>query len=130
MWFDESMKSAYEQGIQKAIETDTGYQPVRVDRVEYLGDIVERVIAEIRESRFVVADVTGQRNGVYFEGGFAMGLGIPVVWLCRKDEVKKLHFDTSHLNHIVWKNALELREKLSVRIRATIGMGPGKMAGS
>ena len=33
-------------------------------------------MAEIRRSRFVVADYTGQVNGVYFEAGFALGLGL------------------------------------------------------
>jgi hypothetical protein len=33
-------------------------------------------MAEIQKSRFVVADYTGQRNGVYFEVGFAVGLGL------------------------------------------------------
>jgi hypothetical protein len=44
-------------------------------------------MAEIRRSRFVVADYTGQRNGVYFEAGFGLGLGLVVIPTCRADEV-------------------------------------------
>jgi hypothetical protein len=61
----------------------------------------------------MVADFTGQLAGVYYEAGFAMGLGRTVIWCCRKDEIGKLHFDTNHKNHIDW-------ERLYRRIRATI----------
>jgi nucleoside 2-deoxyribosyltransferase len=77
-------------------------------------------MAEIRNSQFIVADFTGQRAGVYYEAGFAMGLGRPVIWCCRKDDVDKLHFDTNHKNHIVWESAEELKQKLYTRIRGTI----------
>ncbi len=120
LWFNPEMDGPYEQGIEPAIK-ECGYRSIRVDQQEFLGDIVDRIRAEIRESRFVVADVTGQRNGVYFEGDYAMGLGLPVVWLCREDEVPKLHFDTRQLNHIAWKHPDQLKQKLALRIRATIG---------
>lgn len=52
-----------------ALEEDAGYEAIRVDRQEFLGDIVFELIARIKESRFVVADVTEhptvlRRNGV------------------------------------------------------------------
>ena len=60
--------------------------------------------ARIKRSRFLVADVTGGRQGVYFEGGFAKGLGLPVIWTCSHGtdaELKKwMHFDTRQYNHI------------------------------
>ncbi|MBZ0167218.1 MAG: nucleoside 2-deoxyribosyltransferase, partial [Candidatus Omnitrophica bacterium] len=58
--------------------------------------------------------------GVYFEAGFAYGLGIPVIWCCREDNIKKLHFDTRQYNHLLWSNAKELKNKLISRIKATI----------
>ncbi|MCY2990641.1 MAG: phage portal protein, partial [Planctomycetota bacterium] len=91
-----------------------------------LGAIVYEIIARIKESRFVVADVTQHRNGVYFEGGYAMGMGLPVIWMCHQDDLQKTHFDTSHLNHIVWSDTAELRKNLANRILATIGRGPLK----
>jgi nucleoside 2-deoxyribosyltransferase len=68
----------------------------------------------------VVAEFSGDRGGVYFEAGFAMGLGLPVVWVVRDDELKKVHFDTNHFNHITWSTVEELRTKLQRRIEATI----------
>lgn len=126
MWFDKETDSAYSNGIQPAIEADCGYKPIRLDKKEYLGKVDDEIIAEIRESRFIVADFTGQRNGVYFEAGFAQGMGLPVIWTCHEGHVKDLHFDTRQENHITWKTPEELREKLKNRIRAVIGLGPHK----
>ena len=69
------LAQAWEQAIKPALE-EAGYKPVRIDQEHYLGDIVFEIIARIKDSRFVVADVTQHRNGVYFEGGYAMGMGL------------------------------------------------------
>lgn len=123
MWFDNEMKSAYSEGIAK-LEEDTGFSMHRIDMSEFNEKICDKILAEIRKSRFVIADVTGHRQGVYFEAGFAMGLGLPVIWTCREDQKDKCHFDTRQYNHIFWTEANELREKLGDRIRATVGMVP------
>ena len=125
MWFAPEMTPVYDDGHKPGIE-DAGYKAVRVDGVEHNNKIDDRIIAEIRESRFVVADFTGQRGGVYFEAGFAMGLGLPVIYTVREDEIGKVHFDTRQYNHIVWRDEAHLRERLSERIRATVGRGPIK----
>ncbi len=65
-----------------------------------------------------VAHFTGNRGGVYFEAGFALGLGIPVIWTCHKDRISDLHFDTRQYNHIDWKDVIDLRERLYNRIMA------------
>jgi hypothetical protein len=126
MWFDSGMDDAYEQGIKLAIEEDAGFKSIRIDAVEQTGKIDDRIIAEIRESRFLVADFTGHRGGVYFEAGYAMGLGLPVIWACKAPEIANAHFDTRQYNHIVWSEPGELREKLALRIRATVGMASSK----
>ena len=71
-----------------------------------------------------MADVTNHRQGVYFEAGYALGLGIPVIWTCRKDDLDNCHFDTRQYNHIVWETPEELATALEHRIRATIGEPP------
>ena len=129
MWFDDSMVPAWEDGIKPAIE-NTGYTPIRIDQKEHVDRIDDQIIAEIRRSRFVVADFThgdqGVRGGVYYEAGFSHGLDIPVIFTCRKNTLEDLHFDTRQYNHISWENPEELREKLEARIGAVIGQGPVK----
>lgn len=135
MWFGPEVSSAYEDGIAPAIR-DAGYVPMRIDQKEHANRIDDEIIAEIRRSRFVVADFTcgvvddgGEvvaipRGGVYYEAGFAQGLGIPVIWMCRSDHINHVHFDTRQFNHITWSDAEDLREKLKNRIGAVLGDGP------
>lgn len=120
MSFDRDLLPVYENTIAPAIEA-TGYRPYRVDSSPHLDRIDAKIIAEIRNSRFVVADVTQQKSGVYYEAGFAYGLGLPVIWCVRHDDLKNVHFDTRQYNHIVWERESELREKLQDFILATIG---------
>ena len=119
MSFAPELQDAYDLGIKPAIE-DAGFSATRADLMEHNNEITDEIIAGIRDAQFVVADFTKQRSGVYYEAGFAMGLGRPVIWCCAKTDVDKLHFDTNHKNHIVWETPQELREKLHRRIKATI----------
>jgi hypothetical protein len=123
MWFDDSMSDAWLSGFEPGIRA-AGYRPRRIDTKEYIGGVSDEIMAEVRRSRFVVADYTGQRNGVYFEAGFAAGLGLTIIPTCRKNEIEKLHFDIKHLNTLDWNTPAELSDKLSKRIRAVIGDGP------
>lgn len=130
MWFDESMNKVNDQAIELAIR-EAGYVPKRIDRSHHNNKIDDEIIAEIRRSRFVVADFTSQsgdkpRGGVYYEAGFAHGLNLPVIFTCREDLIKKIHFDTRQYNHLLWKKA-DLRKfqtELTQHICATIGDGP------
>jgi hypothetical protein len=127
MWFNDATQAAYNDGIAPAI-SDSGYRPVRIDKKEHNNKIDDEIIAEIRRSKFLVADFTCEpgkvRGGVYFEAGFAMALPIPVIWACSLASMNDLHFDTRQYNHIVWKTPQELRELLKARIGAVIGDGP------
>jgi nucleoside 2-deoxyribosyltransferase len=125
MWFDPSLDEVWENGFKLALK-ETGYNPIRVDLTEHNEKICDRIIAEIRKSGLVIADFTGQRGGVYFEAGFAMGLGTPVIWTCRDTDVEKLHFDTRQYNHIVWSDSADLKKKLVNRIEATLPIRPRK----
>ena len=131
MWFDESTNDPWQKAIRPAIE-DAGYRAVRIDTKEHVNKIDDEIIAELRRARFLVADFThgtdGARGGVYYEAGFAHGRAIPVVFCCRNDAIKRIHFDTRQYNHIIWEpqNLDDFRHRLRTRIRAVIGEGPGR----
>jgi hypothetical protein len=118
MSFAPEMNSAY-LAIQKAI-LELDYIPVRIDKKEHNKEISGEILNEIKNSYFVIADVTGQRNGVYFEAGFAMGHNKPVIWCCSKKEEDNIHFDTRQYNHIFWEDEQQLYEKLKDRILGSI----------
>jgi nucleoside 2-deoxyribosyltransferase len=119
MSFRPELDGAYDVGIRPAIE-GVGLEAIRVDREQFNDKICDRIVAEIRACGALVAEVTGHRPGVYFEAGLAMGLGKPVVWACRRDELAAAHFDTRQYNHLVWETPEELHSRLSDRLRATI----------
>ena len=123
MSFDPALLPAYEQGLRPGVMM-AGYDPIRVDRVEHVNRIDDEIIARVRTSLFVVADFTEHREGVYFEAGFALGLGLPVIWTCRKGDMKDLHFDIRQYNTIDWDDYEDLASRLQHRIEATVGRGP------
>ena len=107
MWFTDEMRKVFNDHIKPAIG-EIGYEPFTIDMKEHNDDICDHIIAEIRQCKFIVADFTGNRGGVYFEAGFGYGLGKPVIWTCRKDVLEEVHFDVNHYNFIAWETGEEL----------------------
>lgn len=121
MWFNDEMRKIFDSTIQRAVK-DAGYDAFIIPMKEFNDDITDNIIAEIKKSKFLIADFTGNRGGVYFEAGFASGLGLPVIWTCQKKSFNEnhIHFDVNHFNFIVWENEDELYEGLKNRIGRTI----------
>ena len=97
MWFSPDVLSLWTQVIEPAVRA-AGYEPLRIDAKQHNGKIDDEIMASIRASRFVVSDFTGNRGGVYYEAGFAHGLGLPVIFMCREGD--DLHFDIRQYNCI------------------------------
>jgi nucleoside 2-deoxyribosyltransferase len=141
MWFDREMDEIFDNAISPALES-CGYQNAyRVDRETFSERIDSHIVAQIRRCSLLVADVTGDRGGVYYEAGLAEGLGKPVIWCCNKSwetmmpvsiqpssgevlesTLKKwpdqIHFDTNHFPHLMWSNHEDLKKQLEDRIIA------------
>jgi hypothetical protein len=122
MQFSDDTNAIYAEGIEPALRA-TGYTAIRVDLIEHNGKIDDRIVADIRRSSLVVADFTGHRQNVYFEAGFALGLGRHIIWTCNANDIVTAHFDTRQYNHVVWTSPPDLSTKLRNRIEATI---PGR----
>lgn len=105
------------EAIRKGI-TDAGYVAIFIDEVQHNDFITPELLKHIRESKFVVVDLTHQNNGAYFEEGYAMGLGKQIIQLCQKDQ--RLHFDIAQKNTIMWGTEEDIPERLKNRIKATI----------
>ncbi|MEL6867918.1 MAG: hypothetical protein AAFP19_26065 [Bacteroidota bacterium] len=120
MSFGEAM-GPIREAIKKAC-IDTGFQPVLIDETHFSSDqtINDAIIAEIRKCRFCIADFTEQKDGVYFEAGFALGQGKPVIYSCHQDWWGKTHFDTKHFPHIIFEKEEELYRQLVSKIGAWI----------
>lgn len=120
MSFSDEMRPMRTDAIEPAIR-HAGYTAYRIGEEPHSDNIIFRIMAEIKNSRFVVADVTEQKNGIYFEAGYALGLGLPVIWCVQEDDAKNVHFDTAQYNQTRWKSPQELQEVLFDYICAIIG---------
>jgi hypothetical protein len=102
----------------------TGFDLFKLDDVPRAGLIDDRLRVEIQSSDFVVADLSHDNLGAYWEAGYAEGLGKPVIYTCEqaKFETTKTHFDTNHHLTIVWsaKSPEVAGEALKATIRATL----------
>lgn len=109
----------------------TGFTLVRLDENPPAGLIDNRLRVEIRKARFTICELTAANPGAYWEGGFAEGLGRPVIYACEKSvfDEKRTHFDTNHCHTIVWQeDALQdAADRLKATIRATLP-GEAKMS--
>lgn len=120
MSFSENQKDT-RNSIKQAI-IETGFDPILIDEIHIDADVTinDALIAEIKKSKFLVADFTEHKHGVYFEAGFALGLKKPVIYLCNKDDFSNTHFDTNHYPHIIYTDLDELMIKLKTKIEAWI----------
>lgn len=122
MDFSNEFDELRENGIVPAI-AGSNFDAFCLKGLEHNDHIDDRMVLEIRKSRFVVAEVSTANANVYFEAGLALGAGIPVIWLCSDSEKHIRKFDVEHFNHIFYKDSRSLKERLQTRIQATMG-GP------
>ena len=96
---DEVLRTCFKPATERA-----GFALRPLNEAPSAGLIDNQIRAAIRAARFVVADLTHDNNGAYFEAGFAEGLGVPVIYTCEltKFKDKKTHFDTNHMLTVPW----------------------------
>jgi nucleoside 2-deoxyribosyltransferase len=107
--------------IKEAV-IQTGYKPILIDEINVDSEVTinDGIIASIKNSKFCIADFTEQKDGVYFEAGYALGRGLKVIYTCQKTDFENSHFDTNHFPHIIYETVEELREKLIKKIEAWV----------
>lgn len=107
------LDALYERCLRDAV-AQTGFELRTVtQRAGHIDAIIED---EIRRCRFLIADLSDDNAGAYWEAGFAEGLAKPVVYICR-DGVKT-HFDTDHRQTVRWD--LAKLDETAARLKAVI----------
>jgi len=124
MPFAEEMNDIYDKAIEPAVR-DAGYRPIRVDRTEHVNRIDDEIIGRIKASRFMVADFTGHRQGVYFKAGMILGPGRTVIWMCKDEELAASRLIRGS-TILLTTRALRKRKSEYDRIMAIEGAGPEK----
>ena len=75
--------------------------------------ITDQIVQMITSARFVVADLTHERPNVYFELGFARGLGKTVITIAR--EGTTVHFDVKDWTYIPYIDSRLLERDMRKR---------------
>ena len=119
MMFSADMTNIYENGYKLVIQS-LNYAAMRIDEKDYTGSIIEEIKSEITDSVALIADLTGNRGGVYYEAGIAKGLQlcnhpIKLVLACKQDyfNKEKVHFDVSGDKILLYENENDLKTKLT-----------------
>lgn len=116
--------------VKPAIRTSIGYELVDMRDVATAGVIDNIMRAQIRDAAFVLADLTDDNPGAYWEAGFAEGLGKPVIYLCEaaKFAEAKTHFDTNHCTTVIWSigAADHFAAELIATLRRSLNLFPSR----
>lgn len=100
-----------------------GIEAVRVDEIEHSKKITDVILEKLRESRFLVCDISTERPNVYYELGFAHGIGKEVILVAR--EGTTLHFDIKDYNVIFYRSYSDLESRVAKRIGEAIASQSG-----
>lgn len=109
------VEGIYDHGISPACE-EAGAYCKRIDTEIVSGRITEEIYNQIDRADILVADVTGLNPNVYYEVGFAHGLGKNVIFIKHIEDNNAFQFDTQDFQHIIYSNASHLQKELVRRI--------------
>ena len=98
-----------------------GIHAERVDEPQSNDKITDRILESIRKAEYVIVDLTGSRPNVFYEAGYAQGLGKTPIYVAR--EGTKLEFDLKDYPVIFFRGMKELKDSLENRLR---GLGESK----
>ena len=128
MMFSDETASTYEQ-VYKPVIQSLNHSAMRIDEKQFNGSIIGEITAEITDSIALIADLTGNRGGVYYEAGIARGLQlcnhpIKLVLTCNRSffDNERVHFDVSGDNIVLYESNDDLKQKLAKRLQAVLGV--------
>lgn len=93
---------------------ELGYKCTRVTQATAGERILPDILDGIRRSAFVIVDLTDLRPNVFYELGFAHGLGKTVIVTAK--EGTELPFDVKDVPVIMWTGQRKLKDDLKARI--------------
>ena len=109
---DEILDRFVQENLRDIIKNELGYDLHDMREVARAGIIDNIMRTEIRDAAFILADLTHNNPGAYWEAGYAEGLGKPVIYLCEQNKFEQhgTHFDTNHCTTVKWD--IESEDKL------------------
>lgn len=121
---DPTLEEFVQSTIKPCIKDELSFDLVDMRDVARAGVIDNIMRQQIRDSAFVLVDLTHDNSGAYWEAGYAEGLGKPVVYLCEKTkfDAMKTHFDTNHCTTVIWSvdDRVRFRAELVATVRRSL----------
>lgn len=117
MPFSPDLDDIYYLGIHETVK-NLKCSCERVDEIEFVGSIIDKIYNSIANSKIIIAEVSSTNPNVFYELGYAHALKKPVILITR--DVSSTPFDLNSYNHIVYKNIIDLREKLKNRLEVLL----------
>ena len=102
----------------QAVAQELGYRCERVTEENAPERILPEILERIRRAGFTIVDLTDLRPNVFYELGYADGLGKKVIVTAK--EGTELPFDVKDLPTIFWSGQQQLRRNLMNRIRTVV----------
>lgn len=99
----------------KDVALRCGLHAERVDEPHSNERITDRMLESIRRAEYVIADLTNSRPNVFYEAGYAQGLGKTPIYIAR--DGTKLEFDLKDYPVILFRGVKELKDALESRLR-------------
>lgn len=99
---------------------ETGFEPIRVDKLNQPDSITQTIIEYLINSELVIADITGHNPNAFYEMGYRASTGKPIIHLKGKNEgipfdiagIRAFDYDLSDLDSV---------EEIKARLIKTIG---------
>lgn len=115
MQFTEDFNILYKDVIKPVCE-EFGYRTVRGDDFYTSGQILEDITQSIRSAALIIADVTPDNANVFYEVGYAHGIGKPTILLSDRTR-QKLPFDISGFRTLFYDNTIGGKAAVEQRLR-------------
>lgn len=117
MPFTREFDDIYILGVREVAE-NLGLIVERADSIEHNEQILEVIQDRIQSSNIVIADTTYQNPNVFYEIGYSHASNKPTVLLTRAGQ--EVPFDLRTINQIFYDTIVDLREKLTKRLKSMI----------
>jgi nucleoside 2-deoxyribosyltransferase len=104
MQFTEDFNVLYSDVIKPVCE-QFGFKVVRGDDLNTSGQILEDITQSIRSAALIIADVTPDNANVFYEVGYAHGIGKPTILLSDRRR-ERLPFDISGFRTLFYDNTI------------------------
>jgi hypothetical protein len=122
--FDKGKYDKRYEGVFKPAILAAGLEPYRVDQDESVEMPIKAIEDGIRNATICLAEISEDNANVWFELGYALALGRPVVMVC-SNERAKFPFDIAHRLIIVYKSEGpgdfdDLKAQITKRIQARL----------